>query len=285
MRIVKREFYNVEYSREIKIVPISDIQLSAKACREDFLKNDIEKVKNDPNCFWIGMGDYGDYINLKDPRFDFNTLADWAKTEIGDLANAQTRRLSDYFEPIAGKCLGMVKGNHEDAIHKYTGNDCYKRLCLDVIDNGKFIGDDKITLGYNGFIVLDFYRYSTKEAKKRVVIYVHHGYGGGRKKGGKSNMLENLISNVEADIIITGHVHDSISFPDSLYKIDRNGNLKQISRWGLIASSYLSSFGDGYDTYSEKAGYKPLALAWNEIILRPMLERDADRIEIRKGLR
>ena len=279
MQVIHKEFFNINRISEFKIVPIGDIHLGAAACREEKLKRTIEDVKKN-NKYWIGMGDYGEFINTRDPRFDFDTLAKWARLEIQDLSSAQVKKFLEYTKPIAGKCLGIIKGNHEDTIHRHTENNVYSRIVTGVKSNAGLGDKDNLGLGFNGFIILDFYRGKKKQGSSRIVIYCHHGFGGGRTTGGKANKLATLLKQVDADIVIIGHTHEQITFPAARYYTDRKCNVRLKPVWGCNSGSFLDSYKMGIDTYSEKVAYSPLPIAGSEIILKPGAEKKEDRVKI-----
>jgi hypothetical protein len=89
----------------------------------------------------VGLGDYCEWINVQDKRFDVATLAPWI--EIGDLidlAQVQRDRFLSIIKPIAGKCLAMCSGNHEGTIHRKTERDIYSEIVTTVKAWGKLDG-------------------------------------------------------------------------------------------------------------------------------------------------
>ena len=53
-----------------RIVPLGDIHLGNAACDEALLQKTIEYIARTDRMYWIGMGDYSEFINIHDPRWD-----------------------------------------------------------------------------------------------------------------------------------------------------------------------------------------------------------------------
>jgi len=138
MATLKHEWFGVSRDCEYRIVPIGDIHIGNKGCVENQFAKVIQHVQETDNCYWIGMGDMCDFINMKDPRFAVDELAGWVKREhLGDLVAAQRDRLLEMLEPIAHKCLGLVEGNHERSILRYTERDVYSEIVSAIKTLGK----------------------------------------------------------------------------------------------------------------------------------------------------
>ncbi|NIL98744.1 MAG: hypothetical protein GTO62_16895, partial [Planctomycetales bacterium] len=191
MKVLEREFFNVSRSDEFTILPIGDIHLGAAACDEQRFRDTVARVHGDDRCWWIGMGDYADFINRSDPRFHPGVLADWIKmADLADLSRAQRDRFLDIIQPIAAKCLALVSGNHETAIVKHYERDIYHEIVTGVKALGGFEDDYPLAIGYTGWLNLTFYRSDKRQRGRKVKINLHHGYGGGRLAGAKALNLQ-----------------------------------------------------------------------------------------------
>lgn len=58
MKILRREFYNVSRGDVFSIIPLGDVHIGNAACDEELLDETIAEIKNRPNTYWIGLGDY-----------------------------------------------------------------------------------------------------------------------------------------------------------------------------------------------------------------------------------
>src|SRR4030042_3499418 len=121
MQIVRREWCGVSREAVFRVLPLGDVHIASAACDEQLFTNTVARIAGDPDCWWIGMGDYCEWINRNDPRFDPACLAPWITVaDLVDLSKAQRDRFLDIVKPIAAKCLTLLEGNHEATITRYT---------------------------------------------------------------------------------------------------------------------------------------------------------------------
>ncbi|GAG02023.1 unnamed protein product, partial [marine sediment metagenome] len=93
---------------------VADTHLGNKGVAVGRLKADLEIIKDDPYSFWVGGGDYGDYIGIGDKRFDPEAIAEWMLVkDLGKLGAKLSARAIEMFKPIKHKCAGIVQGNHD----------------------------------------------------------------------------------------------------------------------------------------------------------------------------
>jgi hypothetical protein len=285
MRVLTREWYNVSRSKEtvFRLQPIGDIHLGAAACDEPLLGDVVKRVAADPDRYWIGMGDYCEWINVRDPRFDFGTLADWVDVaDLVDLAGAQRDRLLSILKPIAGKCLGLVKGNHEDTIHRHTERDIYSELVTTLKGWGGFDNRHQLGFGFTGWLRMLFYWGADKRGgSTRLAVNVHHGYTGGRLGGGKALNMERRMWVYDADLFLVGHSHNTDAYRRAVEGLDRHGRLVSRVRRGAYTGTFLQTENrEGPATYSERKGHLPLPIGGVEVELRPGMDRRQDMVRV-----
>lgn len=282
MRILRRELAHESREDVFEIIPIGDIHIGSAAVDEKLLRNTIEYVASDPNRYWIGMGDYCDFINLKDKRFDPTILAPWITTKaLADIAGAQIEYATNLLKPIAHKCLALVEGNHETSVKQHYERDVYREIGIAIKMAGEFPQDHNLLIGYYGWLRLVFKRGLERNSPAfAMTINLHHGFGGGKMKGGKALNMERWIWTHDADVIIFGHTHNSDAFNAPIEMVDKNLNHHIIKRYGVYSGTYLRTNGIGFDTYSERAGYLPLSTGGVVIRIRPGAMNAEDRIRI-----
>lgn len=279
MRVITHEF-SADRSTEMKLVFIGDIHLGHVACDEDRLRRTVEYVRDTSNCYWIGMGDYGDFVSRTDPRFSAGSLAKWIKIkDVSDLPGRQLDRVVSFLRPIAGKCLGLAEGNHETAIHKHYDRNIYYELRRAIEVDGKH--GKSLGIDYSGWINLVFRRAaegSRKGGTSTIKIKVHHGFGGGKAQANFKS-LSDLVSACNADIVAMGHTHKACFLPFG-YEEMSQGRVEHKTRFGVQTGTYLSTTvpGEG-PIYSEVGGYLPLGMADVRVTLRPCVETKLGRIE------
>ena len=284
MRTLRWEYYNVSRPDRWTLYPLGDVHLGAGTCDEKLLAADIQRIADDPQGLWVGMGDYCDFINQSDPRFCVGNLADWLvnKRSLADLAGAQRERFVEMVTPIAGKCIGLLSGNHETAIQRHYERAIYNEIVTGVKEAVGFEPDRSLALGYHGWLQMAFYYGPDRKGGSHVMRFsLHHGFTGGRLAGGKALALQRWLWSHDADLVLMGHSHNIDSDVAAVYGIDKAGHHVEYVRKGAFTGTYLRSVTDqGTDTYAEVKGYMPAAVGGIEVKLHPMATRQQNRVKI-----
>ena len=280
MKLVERHFDFGSRGKLYTIVPLGDIHLGARACDEVRLKQFIKRIEKDPDCLWIGMGDYCEFINRKDPRVEPLSLAEWIKmSDLTDLARAQKNRFLEMVEPIAPKCIALLEGNHESAITRFTERHIYQEIVAEVKRMAGMTEDQKLGLGYYGWIRLKFVR--ARYAITYLHINAHHGFTGGRLAGAKALNMQRWLWTHDADLVLMGHSHNTGMQVEAVETVNqKTGEISYKNRVGAYTGTFLKSGSEGSLTYSEVKGYLPMAVSGVEIQLRPGKKEYADRLKI-----
>ena len=257
---------------EFTIWNLSDLHLMSAACAEKDLLQDVEQIRNDPCSFWMGGGDYCDFIGYSDRRFDPDAVADWVSIkDLGKLGRIGMRRVRDILAPIQHKGLGLLLGNHEKQYALRTEQeDLHGWLCQEL---------DLPNLQYCALFDLIFARrpgvkgprssFSPPEKhtgdSSTIRVFAHHGAGYAQTPGGKLNRLVQFMQSFRADIFFCGHVHDKVGRKEPTIGANRDcTKLEAYEKVGVIAGSYLKTYAQGTTTYGEQRGYRPTSLgaAW-----------------------
>ena len=255
---------------------LSDLHWWNKACDKKSIRRDINIIKNDPFSFWVGGGDYADYIGFTDKRFDPDCVPDNAKiSDLGRLGRVQTQEIKELFEPIKHKCLGLLMGNHEKQYQRTKEqSDLHSWLCTElgvpnleysaifdvVFCRMPFRGDPKLALDHPG----------DKSSSSTFRFFVHHGSGFATTPGGKLNKLIQFMQSFEADIFMIGHVHDQTGRKEpSIGANETCEKLIEKQKIGVISGSYLKTYAQGVTTYGEQRGYRPTTLGAATVSIVP----------------
>ena len=170
-------------------------------------------------------------------------------------------QIGDRFQPIAGQCIGLVYGNHEDSYQLRTdAQNMHQDLC-------KALGVQN--LGYSCFQRIEFQRGNRAHG---YTIRAHHGSGWAQSDGGVINRLTKFMAQTDADLTLVGHLHKM----DTAKKIELRFNgtaMVQRVKLGVLTGTYLRTYQDGITTYAEKRGYDPVPLGSYRIPLQPFGER------------
>ena len=246
MKVIKRDLGN-KY-KKIKVLALSDFHIGDHLCNYKLIKETINNVKESNNTFVILNGDL---INNSTKNSVGNVYGDeMTPTE-------QILFVCDLLEPIKDKILVITQGNHERRTEKEDGVDILKLA-------SKQLGiEDRYTNGW-WYLYLNFGE--NRKNKNREIMYTitgTHGYGGGRKNGGKINNLVEMSDKVIADIYVMGHTHTPIMTRNSIYIPDyQHRTLTKKDKYYLMTNSFLE-----YGGYGEQCGFTPSTNEFQEMIL------------------
>lgn len=244
MKIIKRDLG--EQFKSVKIISLSDLHIGDQLCNLKLIKEVLQEIKDSDNTFIILNGDL---------------INNATKNSVSDIYNEQLTpmesivKLCDLLEPIKDRILVIHPGNHEARTLKEDGVDIIRLVA-------KTLGiEDRFSDGW-------WYLYLTLGLgqKGRPVMYTLtgvHGYGGGRKPGGKINNLVGMSDKVIADVYVMGHTHTPIMTRDSIYTPDyQHRTLVKKDKYYLMTNSFLD-----YGGYGEMLGYTPSTTDHQEMIL------------------
>lgn len=233
----------------VRVYALADIHLGSALCDEALLQETVRQIARDPLAYWVGLGDMCEWINRRDPRHRESRLAEWLWGK-DDLAAAQRARLLEVLAPIRGKCLALVKGNHEDAILQHAETDVY----YSVVEAMRVEGQE-LALGASGFVTLTIQRQSFRDCRD-VRFFLHHGYVGGRLAGAKALELERLPGRYDADVILLGHSHVKQALTVVTHAVNAAGEVVERRRVCAVCGTFLRTHGEP-EGYAELRGYPP----------------------------
>ena len=240
------------YSRNdlFNLGALSDFHLGAKACDKRRINRNVEWI--DQWCHKaVFNGDAADAINFKDKRFDVKSVDRELLTP-----REQYKAVYTALEPIAEKLLVVAGGNHDGAIAKMESNDYLEDVA------------DDLGVPYaerSAYIRLQFKRYSQdgdnySGHQSSFNIYMHHGSGGARTKGGKLNKVKKMDEIFEADCYLMGHVHDMETIRVPLLDFDDRMNLIQLKKYYALTGGFLKGYEVDNCNYVEQGMYAPTSL-------------------------
>lgn len=239
MKIIKINL-NEEQGKKVEkvtIIPIADAHIGDKNSNEKLLKETIERIKTEENTYTILNGDLCN-MALKDSKSD---VYEESLSPMG-----QILKVVELLSEIKDKILVITTGNHEDRTLRETNIDVTRLIARE-------LGiEDRYADGW-------WYLYLTfgNDTKGRAITYGItgvHGYGGGRKSGGKINRLEEMSQTVIANLYLMSHTHKPISTKACIYiPYYQAKSLIKEEMYYLMTNSFLESDGG----YAEKMGFPP----------------------------
>ena len=198
------------------------------------LQKHIDLIKNS-RAPWVHLGDWVDAISTDDRRF---SIEDRRMTVVESYMD-----MEELFNPIVPSCLAVLRGNHGSKWSRTEGD------MIKIIARRWGVP----YLGYQGFVLFN----STK-------IFMHHGAGGGRKRGAKTIRLNDWSSFIEADLYLQGHTHTYVQFTDK--KITHS---RPKIRHYANTPGYIRSY-RGNDGYVEELGLPPQQTGMLKISFDPI---------------
>ncbi len=263
---------------------LTDLHVGMLGTRHDLIEKAVKAIEDDPRALWIGGGDYGDFINHRDKRFEPNLVSDWVLHNLDNVAKIQVDYVYDsYFKRIADKCLMMMEGNHEWDTTRYNPNyNPYNDLRLRVGQAAGMTDEaNDLAVGAGGFLTIMFSRRHKGKRRKNMQTwqfntYHHHGHGNaGVAQGGYSLKLERMLDRrPTASLITMGHLHvhsvERIAYLEQI----KTGKVVQHSRMAMFLPSYLDQPISDNDlavtsTYSKKRGMMPTDFGARPVIIDP----------------
>lgn len=264
MEFLKHKLSYSSKSDVVNIIPLGDIHLGNINCDEGALRQLINYIAQKEETYWIGMGDYIDAITYSDTRFDPKTVScKYLKGgDIDKIIQLQIDDLTKLFYPIKEKCLGLLRGNHEEAIRKHYHYDV-------IYEIAKNLDLKRDLLLYDTAIMrLNFKREKSKQSTD-YDIFLSHGNMGGRTYGYKSNRIQELHKFFLADIYLVAHSHIKQAQISNTIYFDRWGRERKKKIIDAMTGCFLKGYEMNTTSYIEKKMLPPTDIGVVKIMLTP----------------
>ena len=247
MKVVKVNLNeeNKKVMDDITIIPIADVHIGDKGCNLKLFEETIERIKKEKNTYTIINGDLCN-MALK------NSKSDVYEDSLSPME--QVLKIVKYLEPIKDKILLIGTGNHEDRTLKETNIDVMRLIARELRLEDRYANSW-------WYLYLSFGKSNKKQSPITYGITGIHGYGGGRRSGGKLNRLEDMSQVVIADLYLMSHTHKPISSKGCIYiPYYQSKVLSKQEMYYLMTNSFLESDGG----YAEKMGFPPASTSLTE---------------------
>ena len=173
--------------KQVTLYPLVCMHIGSKQCDVDFIKEHIQRIADDPTARWIYLGDGGENCT----RASKGELYEQTMSP-----DAQLSYLVELLEPIRGKGLFGVSGNHDRRISKLSGLDWTHALCA------------HLGIPYMGVSCFMQLRLGNNDRKMMLYdTFWHHGIDSSSNVGGKVNKANALNQLVWADAVFSAHSH------------------------------------------------------------------------------
>jgi predicted phosphodiesterase len=248
-----------------RLLLLGDVHLGNKHCDEKTLKMLAQRIVDEPNTYWVGLGDMCEFINLRDPRFDPEELPVWmfGAAELSDIAKAEVGRFLGIMAPTREKCLALCSGNHEESILQHSEHDVYSMI----LDGLSVKGQDH-RLDHRGFLTWRFGQHSERShgGVTSFRFFLSHGSGGGGTPGATANRLQALANQVDGvDVVVAGHTHRAQHISKSVL---RPGGKAGVVHRDLVHMVSIPALCNDM-RYAERRDMAALATGWTELEIVP----------------
>ncbi len=272
MELIQKRIVLPSSSSILTMFGIWDIHCASKGCDIGKLKKCVTRIGDTDNSVWINGGDNGESIPKSDRRFDQDNLRPEYAANINRLGQMEADELVDIFNPIRDKLIGCLEGNHEDAYRKRFNMDMTWELCkrLNVPHlSSMALIRLTVTWGKDGHT-------------SNIDILAMHGYGGGRKWGGKLQKISDIASGIKADIYMMGHLHSQAAIKEVELSLPIKGELKLLEkeRLGILVPSFYRTYAEGVDSYASKMCYSPSVLGMSKTEISLETEKGVHKVRL-----
>ena len=229
-----RFFFKKFPKRSFNLYPLGDWHVGSPQCNISFVHQLVNIVANDPDGYWIGMGDFMENAIV-------GSLSDvYTQTMPPE---EQAKLITKWLEPIKHKGLFMIGGNHERRSHRATGMTPEEYISAELGRNER----RQRWVPFLGFSVYATFEMSDCHTPKSFKCYFHHNRGGGSTTGGKVNRADKLrLIAPTADAVFSAHSHITSRISHTWYEAGKKNIIKKEGYNYIIGSAleYSESYAD-----------------------------------------
>ena len=204
----------------------------------------------------VGVLDFGDFFCAMQGRYDKRSNKSKLRKEhqTDDYLDSLISTAVDFFDPYSKNLIMISHGNHETAILKNHETDLTKRLC-------RGLSNPVFNMGYSGWVIFAFKHKGHTELKK---LWYIHGYGGGGPVTKGVIQTNRRASYVSADLIVTGHIHESWALDVPRIECSNDGRVIHKEQLHVQVPTYKDEYADGHEGWHIETGKppKPVGATW-----------------------
>jgi hypothetical protein len=225
--------------KRVTLYPLVCWHLGEKQADERFIKEHVQRIAADPNGKWVYLGDGGACVT---------------KVSVGDLyeqtmnPDEQLDMFVELAEPIRGKGLFGLSGNHDRRISKLSGLDWTHQLCAR-------LGIPYLGISAFALIVL---HPGKSNAATSFETFWHHGVDSSSLLGGKIRSAQKLEQLVRADAIFSAHSHVCMDLPPEYVAYIEQHRSPTVGYRELRQFICGCAYNSLVPGYAEEKGYRPI---------------------------
>lgn len=232
--------------KNIKIYTIADWHIGDRSCDVEAIKQAILNVKNDKEAYVICNGDLMNNATR-------TSVSDCYAEALSPMEQLQT--ICVLLEPIKDKILLITQGNHESRTYRTDGVDLTALWSQQLGIYDRYVREGGVLFLRAGEYPNGRKQHNNGGLTRQVcyTIYCTHGNGGGRKEGGKANILADMASIVDCDIYIHSHTHLPMVMKQNFFRVDTsNSCVAEVEKLFVNTAAQLR-----YGGYGQAFEFKP----------------------------
>ena len=206
--------------------------------------------------------DAGDLFCAMQGKYDPRSSKSDVRPEhqVNGYLDALVETAADFFAPYASNIALVAAGNHEANIKKRHETDLTERFCATV---KSLSGETIYNGGYSGFVRFKI-RQGGRTQGRNVTLHYSHGYGGGGPvTKGIIQTARKATYLPDADIVISGHVHESWQIELMRVRVGRS-KIFHDTQTHICVPTYKEEYGTGFGGWHVERGAppKPIGAVW-----------------------
>ena len=152
--------------------------------------------------------------------------------------------------PYAKNIILISRGNHETSVSKRNETDVMERF----VERLNLLAGSNIQIGnYLGYYTLNFHYEATGNISRPVHVAYSHGHWGGIVTKGALSVMRYSSMFPDADIIFSGHTHDSWVMTQPRYRMRPSREKVEVEKqWHVKTGTYKEEFEEGKGWASER---------------------------------
>lgn len=198
--------------------------------------------------------DVGDWFCLMQGRWDKRSAKSDIRPEhnVNDYLDAIPQTAVDFFAPYADNIAVIGYGNHEKSIKKHQETDVLARFVYRLNNE---CGSNVQLGGYGGYVKIKFAHKNF--AVSKWLKYYHGSGGGGPVTKGVIQTNRRAVYTPDADIIVTGHIHEKWTINIPRERITRQGRIHIDNQLHVSVSTYKREYAKGAGGWHVERGAPP----------------------------
>ena len=252
-----------KFGDPITIIPFGDVHFGSPLCAATEFRRHVDYGADNPNAYYIGMGDYQDLASATDRAYLTKVLRESSRESLEDLYKTLCDDFAKEISFMTGRIIGLVEGNHYAEF--MDGSTSTMRLC------------DKLKTTYLGVMTIvriQFFDVKRPNVFVSMDLCAHHGKSAARLLGSSLNTVQQLAEGVEADIYLMGHDHKRGCVPGSTIRLVANRKAHSVEvreRRQLFCrtGSFLKGMVDGHASYIADMALRPVDLGGIRLEITP----------------